>query len=171
LKTTDLFGTATNVYAPQVGTHVGWALGRFSADLTGKFAMGTGTQAVAVAGSSLLFPPPGPLHSVAALGGILAQPTNMPGQTIHGRFVVVPEVNGRLAYEVFDGLRLWAGYSFLYVSDVVRPGNQIDRTVNPTQVPSDQLFGAFAGPARPALEVHHTSFWAHGVNFGLEVQF
>src|SRR4051794_20088600 len=69
-----------------------------------------------------------------------------------------------------DRLRATAGYTFQYVSDVVRPGDQIDRGINPVQAPA--ITGVpnapLTGPARPAPLINSTDFWAHGVNFGLE---
>jgi hypothetical protein len=38
-------------------------------------------------------------------------------------------------------------------------------------VPTDPNFGAAGGPARPAFEINRSSFWAHGVNFGVELRF
>ena len=51
--------------------------------------------------------------------------------------------------------------------DVLRPGDQIDRTINPTQAAG----GVLVGPPRPAPLFNTTDFWAHGVNAGLELSF
>jgi hypothetical protein len=52
------------------------------------------------------------------------------------------------------------GYTFLYISSVVRPSDQIDRSVN------------IAPPnTRPAFSFHATDFWTQGVNLGLEIRF
>ncbi len=61
------------------------------------------------------------------------------------------------------------GYDFLYWSSVARPGDQIDRTVNSTQIAPRT--GPFTGPARPAFEFKNTDYWAHGVNFGVEFRY
>ena len=55
-----------------------------------------------------------------------------------------------------------------------RPGEQIDRTINPTQNAS---FGApplprtLVGPARPGFSFAGSDFWAQGVNVGVTVRF
>ena len=54
---------------------------------------------------------------------------------------------------------------------MARPGLLIDRTVNPTQVPSDILFGTAAGPGRPTFAFRDQVFWAHVFNFGLEFDY
>jgi hypothetical protein len=171
LLTGDSFGASTDVYVPQIGGHVRYTSDRLSADLTAKVGLGCATEKVSIYGTTWFNPPFPAVRSQLAAGGILAQTTNMPGGTATGRFVVVPEVAGRVSYEVLDGLFLSVGYSFLYLSEVVRPGNQIDRVVNPNNVPTDQDFGKFVGPARPAFEMRHSSFWAHGVNLGAEFRF
>ena len=56
-------------------------------------------------------------------------------------------------------------------NDVVRPGNQIDRVVNPNIVPTDQDFGVAGGPRRPAPLFNSSDFWAQGVNFGLHFRY
>ena len=68
---------------------------------------------------------------------------------------------------------VFAGYSFLYVNSVVRPGNQINRNINPT--PSVSWTGeppaTLKGPAEPSFEFNSSSFWAHGINAGLTLRF
>jgi hypothetical protein len=52
-----------------------------------------------------------------------------------------------------------------YVSNVIRPANQIDPTANTTQLlGTPPLFG----PARPMPLFNQTDFWAQGITFGLE---
>ena len=70
-----------------------------------------------------------------------------------------------------SNLTAFAGYSFLYLSSVARPGDQIDRSVNPTLIPTNPSFGVPFGPPRPAPIFNHTDFHAHGVNLGLGLAF
>ena len=105
-----------------------------------------------------------------ANGGILALPTNS-GHFTHDPFAVVPEVGLNVGYQVTNRLRLFMGYSFLYWSNVVRPGDVIDRTVNLTQIPSNLGPGTLVGPARPAVVLKDTDFWAQGLNFGVAVRY
>jgi hypothetical protein len=55
----------------------------------------------------------------------------------------------------------------LYLDDVVRPGTQIDRVVNATQIGG----GALVGPARPAFGFNSTDVWLYGANFGIEATY
>ncbi len=59
-----------------------------------------------------------------------------------------------------------AGYSFLYWTNVIRPGGVIDTSVNPTQPP-----GTLAGPGRPQPQFNRSDLWAHGINLGLVFNF
>jgi hypothetical protein len=98
--------------------------------------------------------------------GFLALPTNS-GSFHRDVFAVVPEVGLTLGCQVTDNLRLSVGYTFIYWSNVVRPGNEIDLTINPSQLPPGRL----SGPARPAFAFHDTDYWAQGINFGVEVRY
>ena len=101
-----------------------------------------------------------------APGGLLALPSNI-GRFSRDRFGLIPEVNLNVGYQLTDHLRLFVGYDILYWSNVVRPGDQISRSINPTQ----QLGGTLMGVAAPLPQFHTTDFWAQGVSLGLDLQF
>ena len=63
-------------------------------------------------------------------------------------------------------MRVFVGYDFLYLSDVVRAGDQVNLAVNP-----NPLRGVTGGPAQPVFIVRPSDFWAQGVNFGLEFRY
>ena len=68
-------------------------------------------------------------------------------------------------------MHAYAGYTFLYIADVSRAGTGIDRAINISQVPTAVGPGPLVGVARPGYTFHETDFWAHGVNFGLELRY
>jgi hypothetical protein len=84
---------------------------------------------------------------------------------------VVPEFNLNVGRQVTDSLRLFVGYTFLYMSNVVRPGDQIDTTVNTTQLPDYTGPGTLSGPARPAFTWRDTGMWVQGINVGAQLRF
>ena len=86
-------------------------------------------------------------------------------------FTFIPEGGARVGVHITNNVTLFVGYTFIYWFDVARPGEQIDRTVNPALVPANLAFGSGVGPARPALTFSKTDFWAQGVNFGLEFRY
>lgn len=109
---------------------------------------------------------PGTGDTSVGAGGLLALPSNM-GQVTRDRFAVVPEVNLKLGLTLTRNWRFWVGYDFLYLSEVVRSGEQIDLTVNTNQMPP----AIPGGPARPMVLFRTTDFFAQGVNFGLECRY
>ena len=54
---------------------------------------------------------------------------------------MVPEVGINLGFQLTNNLKIYGGYSFLYWTNIVRPGDQIDTTVNPNLVPTSSTFG------------------------------
>jgi len=104
---------------------------------------------------------------VTSSGGLLALSSNS-GNHTRNIFAVAPEVRFQLAYQFSPRMRVHAGYSFLYWSNVARAGDQIDLVVNPALLPPP-LPGAT--PLRPAFNFQGTSFWAQGIDLGLEFRF
>jgi hypothetical protein len=76
-----------------------------------------------------------------------------------------------VGYQLTEHLRAFVGYSFLYWTHVARPGDQIDRAVNPTQLPLSTTAPQLTGPARPAPVLRDTDFWAQGISFGVEFRY
>jgi hypothetical protein len=167
-RVNDQFNTRNRFYGGQVGARAEFRSGGLFVNVLGKVALGATNQVVDVAGSTVIAPP-GRVPTVGN-GGLLAQPTNS-GHFSRDRFAVVPEVGINVGYQVTQHLRAFVGYSFLYWSDVVRPGDQIDRAVNPTQLPRSATAPLLSGPARPAPVLRDTDFWAQGISFGVEFRY
>jgi hypothetical protein len=166
ITVTDRFETRNWFYGPQVGVRAEWWRGRNFVNVLGKVALGVTHQEVIASGTTTFTTPGG--ASVTQPGGLLVQATNA-GSRSRNRFSVVPEIGINVGRQLTDRLSVFAGYSFLYWSNVVRPGDQIDLGVNPTQLPTPAGPGVLVGPARPAPVFRETSFWAHGLNVGLAV--
>jgi hypothetical protein len=161
----DRFRVGNQFYGGQLGGRLGWQGSTFTINAIAKVALGATQEVVRIDGSTTVFAPGA--SPMSAPGGILAQPSNI-GQHFRSTFAVVPEVGLEIGYQITPRLRATLGYTLLYWSAVARPGNQIDRTVNPAQVPGDFMFGMGGGPARPALvTIRESDFWAQGINVGL----
>jgi len=171
-QTQDQFDTTNNFYGAQVGVRARSGCGPWTVSGTAKFALGAMIQSVDIDGFLLTndFNGLGVLQSFA--GGYFAQPTNM-GNHSRTVFAVLPEVGLNLGYEVTRWMNLFLGYTFLYTNNVVRPGNQIDRGINPTQNASftGNPSAPLVGPARPAFTAQGSSFWAQGINAGVMFHF
>ena len=93
------------------------------------------------------------------------------GRFTRDAFAVVPEAQVQLGYQLTGQLRAFVGYNFLYVSEVVRPGDQIDRVVDIRQVPLLTPTPALVASSRPAVPFHMTDYWAQGVTFGMAFRY
>ena len=78
----------------------------------------------------------------------------------------MPEVDFTVGYQVNERLRLTAGYTFLYWSSVVRPGDQIDTVVNPLTAINDPANDP--NSTRPRFTFVEDDYWAQGFSFGAE---
>jgi hypothetical protein len=58
------------------------------------------------------------------------------------------------------------GYSFIYLSNVVRPGEQIDLDVDPLWIPSDPA--APGGRNNPSFAFNDSGYYIHGLTLGGE---
>ncbi len=83
-----------------------------------------------------------------------------------------PELGLNIGYQITQHLRAFAGYDFLYLSNVLRPGDQIDRGINFSQTVQSAIAGnTTASGTRPALPFTESDFWAQGINLGLEFRY
>jgi hypothetical protein len=129
-----------------------------------KLAMGVTHQIINIDGSTTFTA--APIGTITQPGALLATPTNM-GRFTSNRFGVVPEIGVKIGYDITDNLRVFAGYDFLFWSNVVRPGEQIDLNVSPSYRPTILGPGVGGGPRVPAVLFNTNSYWAQGVSFGL----
>ena len=162
----DGFSTHNQFYGGQLGLRGEMWMGRLFAVANAKVALGDCQQTVDISGFTQITTPAGAVTTQP--GGLLALPSNS-GHFFGDRFAVVPEGNLAVGYKVTEQLSVTIGYTFLYWSDVARPGNQIDRSINPAALP---ISGTPAvQTSRPAFSHQETDFWAQGLTFGMELRF
>jgi len=171
-QTTDRFDATNNFYGLQAGLRARYDQGAFFATGTANVALGAMNQAVDISGSLVTdeFTNFGATQSFA--GGYFALPSNI-GDHSRTTFAVVPEISLRVGYRITPAASIVLGYTFLYASNVVRPANQIDRTVNTTQsvAYSENANTTVSGPARPSFQYNDSAFWAQGLSLGLAYRF
>ncbi len=165
----DRFRTHNTFYGGKLAGRLIWQEDGLTVSALGGAAVGV-TQQLAIVNGATTVSPPG-AAPVTSPGGILAQPSNI-GRWYHTTFSVAPEVGVDVGYQVNRWLRVNVGYTLVYWTHVARPGNQIDHTVNPAQVPLDPTFGTGGGPNRPAPpSFQQSDFWAQGVSFGITLTY
>ena len=162
--TQDHFGTRNEFNGFQLGLDGEWRFRpRWSIGVTAKVAMGDLYEQIHVNGSTTQ----SFNGQILQTGnGFYTQPTNSGNFSKH-QFSVLPEFGARLNFDVTDHLRIYAGYNAMFLSNVVRAGDQIDRNINGLQLIGAPLTGA---PA-PSVLFKRSDFWAQGVNVGLEYHY
>lgn len=192
--TKDSFKTENDFYGGQIGIGAEYIIRHF--DVKGILQLGLGAmlEAVHIHGSSQtsngnLFYETRNTANETLNGGIFAQKTNIGNHHRHA-FAAVVDFNLQASWRISRYLELGAGYSFLWISALARPGKQIDRKINPTltaladasrETVGTQLaptpFGMpgpaqpAQGPKRPDFSLKNSDFWAQGLTVGITAKF
>lgn len=172
-KTIDKFHTQNNFYGGQLGVIASYCTCGFYMNAKAKVALGAMCEEVAIDGHLITNDYTPNFEKIETFkGGYFALPTNS-GHHKKTKFAVIPEVDINLGYQVMDCLRLQVGYTFIYVSDVLWAGKQLDRRINPTQSTSysGNTSPVLEGEASPRSKHKNDSLWVQGVNVGLELTF
>jgi hypothetical protein len=168
LGAADQFDGHNRFYGGQVGLRMELRGGPFFLNVAGKVALGNTYEVVRIGGMSVQASPGQPAQVFN--GGTLALPSNS-GRFARNQFAVLPETTVLFGLLLPKNTRLFVGYNLIYLSEVARPADQIDRNANPTQMPLSTRPGPFFGPARPAFAFNGTDFWAQGLVFGVEYRY
>lgn len=170
VSVTDQINTLNQFYGGQIGVKAGLTWWRFTLNGAAKIALGSMHEEANLNGSTTGFN--SSVHLMQTIpGGLYALATNI-GAYNRNIIAVVPEGALNFAVEITPQIKAWVGYTILYLSDVARPGNLIDRSINRTELPSSQTFNpAIPGPQHPNFQWSATDFWAQGINIGLVLRF
>ncbi|MBY0525963.1 MAG: BBP7 family outer membrane beta-barrel protein [Gemmataceae bacterium] len=167
----DQFNTRNQFYGAQIGTELELKHNNWFLDLRGKVALGSVHETIRINGNQKIITPGGATQQY--VGGLLALPSNI-GQHQQDKFGVLPEVGINVGYAFSENCRIFAGYTLLYLNRAVRPGDQIDRVLDVTQIPNFPVSPPPApvnGQRRPLVPFRESEFWAQGLNFGFELRY
>lgn len=170
--TRDEFDTTNSFYGAQVGGRARLAHGPLFATAAVKVGLGAMVQSASIAGELVTNDFTGFGSTQTFPGGYFALPTSI-GSYRRTAFAVVPEVGLTVGYRMAPWASIVAGYSFVYASSVIRPGEGISRTINPTQSTShtEDPSATLQGPAQPSFRFKTSDFWAQGLNVGVVLSF
>ncbi len=159
---TDRFDTRNLFNGAELGVLWQGRRGWWSLDMLMRLGIGNVNQTVTVSGSTATT-----VNGTTTNynGGLLAQRTNI-GTYEQNRFTMVPELGATVGYQMTRRLRATAGYSLIYMGNVVRPGDQVDLDVNPNLLPPENV--PFSGALRPQFNFVETDYWVQGLSFGGE---
>ena len=163
----DGFGARNQFYGAQLGARGEWHFGPTYIELVAKVALGDAHADIGIDGGTTLLRTTGQAQTTP--GGLFALSSNS-GRSSRDEFGVVTEGRLSMGWQITSCIRAFVGYTFLFDSEVVRPGQLIDRAINPGLLPTSQFFGT-GGPAHPSLPGTSTNFWAQGVSIGLAVRY
>ena len=151
------------------GVDLGWAVkttrGQWTLDGSIRLAIGNTRQTATISGTSTISDPSSVPNQQTHDAGFLALDSNS-GTYTQNEFAVVPEFGINLGYQLTDHLRFTIGYTGLYWSNVIRPGQHIDLDVNPNQLPP--VGTSVSGINRPGFAFDTTDYWIQGINLGGE---
>lgn len=170
--TKDTFSTKNNFYGGQLGLVWEYDYRCVSLTAKGKISLGAMRESLVIDGDLLTNDYNNFGAVVNYLGGYFALPTNI-GEYCQTKFAAIPEVNINAGYQLFDWMRIKLGYTFIYVSDMLWAGEQIDRRINPTQ--AESYTGAvpplLLGYPSPKACPKSKGLWVQGLNVGVEFGF
>jgi hypothetical protein len=162
----DRFETRNQFSGGNFGLRAHYKDGPLGVTITGLVAPGVNHQTTTISGgfTSVNFTAP----TDSGPEGIFSQPSN-DGRYTTDKFCVVPELQFKISYALTSWLRASIGYDFMYMSNVIRPTDQINR-----ELPKGQTFNQ-ADPTvsttSPSVIYKSTDFYAQGMSFGLEFSF
>lgn len=158
----DRFETRNLFNGAELGVLWQGRRGWWSLDLLMRLGIGNNNQTVTINGNTATTVNN---STTQASGGLLAQRSNI-GTYERNQFTMVPELGATFGYQVTPRLRATAGYSLVYIGNVVRPGDQVSLDVNPNLLPPENV--PFTGALRPQFNFVETDYLIQGLNFGGE---
>lgn len=149
----DHFGTRNQFNGGQLGAYFQYLWNRWSLAASTKLAIGSTYETITIRGDTQVFPVGD--TPVRLGGGNFA--TLQGGRYATNHFAVAPEAQLNIGYQLTPWLRAQVGYTFLYLSSVARPGQQIDNL--------------FDGVTHPGVPMTSSGWWGQGLNFSLQYRF
>jgi hypothetical protein len=164
----DDFTAQNRFYGGQLGFQSQFYAGRWFAGLTGKVALGLVNQRVDINGfTGQNNPTTGVI--ARAVGGVYANAANV-GRYTNDDFGIVTDLNASMGFNVTSWFTITAGYNFIFMNSVARPGYQISGAVDSTKVPVSATFGGAPGPVS-LYNIRIQDYYTHGVNFGFNFRY
>jgi hypothetical protein len=155
-ETSDLFATNNVFHGAHLGVLSTVSHERVNFSTMARVSFGNMRQTSDVSGSTVTS-----FGGVSDtdVGGIFAQQSNI-GTQQRDRFAFIPEMALKLGYAPRENVELTVGYTFMYWSSVAMAGDQMDPSIDLTQV------GGAMG-TRPESRFDDGGFWMQGVDLGV----
>jgi hypothetical protein len=161
----DRFVTENQFHGGEIGLIGQIYRGPWKLEGIARVALGNNHETVHIDGYGTTTTPPG--APLPLRGGLLTQPSNI-GQVSQDHFAAIPSFELMLSRCVGRNLRVSVGYTFMWLSHAVRPGDQIDFAVDGRWLDPNFVPPGTPPALRPAGRFVSSSPWVQGVNIGVE---
>lgn len=165
----DRISARNQFYGGTVGGRLGYANGPWFIDGTAKVSIGGVHQIVTLDGTTTLVSGGGLVGPATTPGGFLTNVANG-GRTSENRFAVLPEANFQVGYQLRSWANVFAGYQVLYMSNMARAGDQVDRNINANRLPTVNTFNT-RGLVSTTASTNSGDLFLHGFNFGFTLTY
>jgi hypothetical protein len=128
----DRFRTRNDFHGGMLGVLTSLDYGAVSLDIATKLGVGRVWRESVIDGQTHVRTPVG--GEAVSPGGLLALPSNM-GTYRDSSFALLPELDLKARLMLTDRLSLNVGYQLLFLTNVYRTGQQIDRRIDAHQLP------------------------------------
>lgn len=159
----DDFVTTSAFHGAEVG--LGWTQSMndwLSFQSTSKLAFGGMYKRLRVQGNTQVTVPGG--GSTTYDGGLLALPSNI-GDRNESDFAFLPELGLKARALLTRNLEFNLGYTAMYLTNVARVGNAIDRSIDATQLTTLNTTGV-PSSGNPISSLSDSGLFLHGISFG-----
>ncbi len=157
LQVQDNFVVQNEFHGGEIGLAAELERGRWSLDVLTKLGLGCVQQQLDIAGTTQVTVPGDP--PVNRNGGLLTGTSNI-GHYSDNQFAFLPELGVNVGDFVTSSLSVRAGYSVMWLSNVLRTGDRIDPAIGDAGVPG-------VAP-HPRANLDQTSLWVQGLSLGVE---
>jgi hypothetical protein len=160
----DDFGTSSSFHGGEIG--LGWTGSIndwLSLQGTSKIALGGVNKRLKVRGNTQVSVPGGGTASYA--GGLLALPSNM-GDREESDFAFLPELGVKARVLLTSNVEFNVGYSALYLTNVARVGDAVDRNIDASQLTTLDTTGV-PSSGRPFSTLSDSGLFVHGISLGV----
>ena len=172
-----------NFLGPQIGINSNYNFKRVTFDCNGKLGIGVQHQVVTINSSTTqtfvvnstngaTTTTSNQVQNYAA--GVLFSPYDV-GRHSRNQFGLIPELNLKLGYRLFDRLKITAGYDFLLMANVLRASNQTQLIPYTTQSNFSGLAAQQQTSSQtiqiPAFTFDNSNLIINGLNVGMQLDF
>jgi len=165
----DRIGTTNKFNGGVFGLRHEVRWGMWSLMTTGKIGVGNMHETINMYGVTS-FANPSTNQVGASYGGLYANASNF-GTYHNDEFVIIPELTVNLGINLTKAITLFAGYNFMWISQVARPANQINPVIDSSTVPFSPNFGQLGHIPGTSNLFKQDEFWLQGVNFGMSIRY